>query len=199
MRTSARVIASCAKGLSIGLLVLVLSACSRTVTWEEEVLLNTGTVIWLLRTDTYSRTTEAGNPFKAAWAIEKRRIDLTLHNRPYVFESSTTDIFMLFDRGKTVSIVAWSTECSPQGYAEYRGSEEGWRMQRSTDPQLVGQPRNLMAYFSPAEGVIPPRVSVTYKRAANTHLPQRGGEQTALLASRTATNCMEKHYGRTAS
>ena len=63
MRTSARVIASCAKGLSIGLLVLVLSACSRTVTWEEEVPLNTGETIWIEREMKWAMLGALGNPF----------------------------------------------------------------------------------------------------------------------------------------
>lgn len=199
MRRLARAIAFCARGLAIGLLALVVSGCSRTVTWEEEVLLNTGETIWLLRTDTYSRSTEAGNPFKPAWSIERRGISLHLHDRDYVFETGTTDIFMIFDRGSTLSVVAWSSECSPRGFAEHRWSEAGWRLQRAVDPDLIGQRRNLMGFFSPAKAAIPPRASIAYKRSANLHLPQRGGEQSTLLPARTATNCKEIHHGRTAS
>ena len=50
MMKSTRVIALCARGVAIGLLALVLSACGRTVTWEEEVPLNTGETIWIERT-----------------------------------------------------------------------------------------------------------------------------------------------------
>jgi hypothetical protein len=35
--------------------VFLLSACSKTVTWEEEVPLNTGEVIWVERVDSYER------------------------------------------------------------------------------------------------------------------------------------------------
>lgn len=63
MRGSARFIASCAKGFAIGLLALVLSACSRTVTWEEEVPLNTGETIWIEREMKWAMLGAMGNPF----------------------------------------------------------------------------------------------------------------------------------------
>ncbi|MHB1125173.1 MAG: hypothetical protein ACYC0T_20990 [Ramlibacter sp.] len=191
MRTSARVVALCVRVFATGLLALVLSACSRTVTWEEEVPLNTGERRWITRTDTYLRATEPGNPLKAAWSIEKRAMTLLLHERRYTFEAETTDIFMVFDYGATVAVVAWSTECDTRGYAEYRWAKEGWQLQKSLNPLLIGLPRNLMGYFSPT-GDIPPRASIAYKQSAGFDLPQRGGEDTLLRTSRVAVNCKEK-------
>ncbi|MCM2312949.1 MAG: hypothetical protein NDI84_16270 [Steroidobacteraceae bacterium] len=192
MRTPARVISLCARGVAIGLLALVLGACSRTVTWEEEVPLNTQSTTWVVRTDTYSRSTEPGNPFKAAWVIATRSVDVSLHERRYEFEAATADIFMVVDRGNTISVVAWSNDCSKRGYAEYRWIRDTWRRQASVDPSLTGQPRNLMGYFSPVDDAIPARVSVNYKKVAGFHLPQRGGHETTLSPSRLATDCLEK-------
>lgn len=182
----------CAKAFATGALALVLTACSRTVTWEEEVPLSTESTTWVVRTDTYSRRTEPGNPFKAAWVIATRGVDLTLHERRYRFTAETADIFMVVDRGNTISIVAWSTACTKRGYAEYRWRRDSWRRQPSMDPALIGQRRNLMAYFSAADGAIPSRVSVNYKKAGGFHLPQRGGEESTLSASRVANDCLEK-------
>lgn len=192
MTTPIRAIALCARGLAIALLAVVLSGCSRTVTWEEEVPLNTGATAWIARTDTYSRSTEPGNPFKPAWDIEKRGVEFDLHGRRYAFQAATTDIFMVVDRGSTISIVAWSTDCKKRGYAEYQWTRDAWRLQPSVDQPLVGQPRNLIGYFSAAEGAIPARVSVSYKNAAGFDLPQRGGHEIKLSASRLATDCLEK-------
>jgi hypothetical protein len=42
-------------GLLISVAVFLLSSCSKTVKWEEEVPLNTGEVIWVERVDSYER------------------------------------------------------------------------------------------------------------------------------------------------
>jgi hypothetical protein len=44
-----------------------LTACSKTVQWEEEVQLNTGEVIWVKRTVEYTVQGGAGNPFDMAY------------------------------------------------------------------------------------------------------------------------------------
>lgn len=46
--------------------VIHLTACSKTVQWEEEVPLNTGQVIWVKRTVEYTMQGGAGNPFDTA-------------------------------------------------------------------------------------------------------------------------------------
>jgi hypothetical protein len=42
--------------------LLQLTACSKTVQWEEEVPLNTGEVIWVKREVTYKYKGAGGNP-----------------------------------------------------------------------------------------------------------------------------------------
>jgi len=66
MTRSARVIAFCAKAFATGVCALVLSACSRTVTWEEEVPLNTGETIWIEREMRWAMLGSLGNPFDIA-------------------------------------------------------------------------------------------------------------------------------------
>ena len=48
-----------------------IAACSKTVHWEEQVLLNTGQTIWVERTVIYSRRDGAGNPLDVAYRPEK--------------------------------------------------------------------------------------------------------------------------------
>ena len=48
-------------------LTLQLTACAKTVHWEEEVPLNTGETIWVKRMVNYSIQGGAGNPFDMAY------------------------------------------------------------------------------------------------------------------------------------
>lgn len=54
-------------GLLMGVALFLLTACSKTVTWEEEVSLNTGEVIWVERTATYKLQGASGNPLDIAY------------------------------------------------------------------------------------------------------------------------------------
>lgn len=51
------------KLILITLSAMAFTACSKTVQWEEEVLLNTGETIVVKRHGTYSLQLQAGNPF----------------------------------------------------------------------------------------------------------------------------------------
>ena len=53
--------------ITLLLSAILLGACSKTVQWEEEVPLNTGEVIWVKRTDTFTRRSEPGNPLQMGW------------------------------------------------------------------------------------------------------------------------------------
>ncbi len=59
--------------LIAGLCMSLLSACSKTVTWQEEVPLNTGEVIWVERSVDYSIQGDAGNPMDLAWRPRKEQ------------------------------------------------------------------------------------------------------------------------------
>lgn len=70
--------------LAIGLL----SACSKTVTWEEEVPLNTGEIIWVERSVEYSIQGDAGNPFSLLWRTSGPSLmKFALNNKTYNFSS----------------------------------------------------------------------------------------------------------------
>ena len=55
-----------AKIITLLLTMLLLSACSRTVQWEEEVPLNTGETIWVQRSMPWIYKGGFGNPFDMA-------------------------------------------------------------------------------------------------------------------------------------
>ncbi len=87
------------KTLRIGLAVLAatqLTACSKTVQWEEEVPLNTGEVIWVKRSDTYEKVSAYANPLERVWGIKKRALKFTRHGQNYEFQTDTTAIMMIY-------------------------------------------------------------------------------------------------------
>jgi hypothetical protein len=174
--------------------VMTISACSKTVQWEEEVPLNTGEVIWVKRTDTFVKGTEPGNPLKSTWGLRTRSIEFELLGQSYKFETHTTYTMMIHveKTTKEVAVIAWTTECSKRGYGEFRWINGSWHLQPSMNPTLIGQPRNLMQYHSAQEGVIPFRVTQKFIQNSHFGLPQKGSTESHLFESRIATNCSGK-------
>lgn len=80
-----------------------LTACSKTVQWEEEVPLNTGDVIWVKRTVKYTYQGGAGNPLDMRYRPE---------SGSYVTEFSWRGKPYRFDLDAGVVLIA----ISPQGY-----------------------------------------------------------------------------------
>jgi hypothetical protein len=169
-----------------------ITACSKTVQWEEEVPLNTGEVIWVKRTDTFVRRSEPGNPLQMGWWPDGRSYKFSWQGQAYSYDvkgASTGPILMhVYLEEKTVAMVdsGWPT-CS--GYGEFRWTSGGWQLQSSTNSALIGQPRNLMDYYSAEDGAIPARVTQEFIRNSRFDLPQKGGSLSHLLASKIATNC----------
>lgn len=173
-----------------------ITACSKTVQWEEEVPLNTGETIWVKRTDFYAKGGEPGNPLQMAWGLEKRAYEFTWQGKKYSYQIARKTggpiLLYAFVNEKTVSIVdsGWP-HCS--GYAEFRWINGNWQLQTNVSPELVGQPRNLMKYASADDGAIPVRVTQDFIRDSRFDLPQRGNAESHLLASKIATNCSGKN------
>ena len=68
----------------VALVIVQLSACSRTVQWEEEVPLNTGETIWVKRSGTYSFGSESGNPLRFGYNPDWRStIEFTYKGKKY--------------------------------------------------------------------------------------------------------------------
>lgn len=171
--------------------LVALTACSKTVQWEEEVPLNTGETIWVKRTDTFERRSEPGNPLQFGWWPISREVKFNWQGQAYAFQTDTTAIFMIheFYEPKTVAVVAWKKDCGKRGYAEYRWLNGNWQLQKNVSPTLVGQPRNLMDYYSATDGDIPARVTQEFIRNSRFDLPQKGGTESHLLESRISSNC----------
>ena len=172
--------------------VVTLSACSKTVQWEEEVPLNTGEVILVKRTDNYDKRSEPGNPLQMVWWLNKRNYAFSWQGRQYTYETKVKTggpiLIHVFVEEKIIAIVdsAWPA-CA--GYGEFRGINGSWHLQQNVAASIVGQPRNLMDYYSADDGAIPSRVTQEFIRNSRFDLPQNGGSLTHLPASKIAINC----------
>lgn len=159
MRTSGRFIALCARSFAIGLLALVLSACSRTVTWEEEVPLNTGETIWIERSMPWKLLGAAGNPFDLALRPTRHQtIRFTYHGRPYIYEGKA-DISWIAVSPKTGAPIlvapaasfAWDNEnsfyCTVPHYVQLSPDSTGrtWTWPDRIETWLYGTPANVMS------------------------------------------------------
>lgn len=173
-------------------LAFLLMACSKTVQWEEEVPLNTGEVIWVKRIDTFDRRSEPGNPLQMGWWLNKRNYAFAWRGQEYAYETKVKTggpiLIHAFAEQKVIAIVdsAWPA-CA--GYGEFRRINGSWHLQQDVAASIVGQPRNLMDYYSADDGAIPSRVTQEFIRNSRFDLPQNGGSLTLLPASKIAINC----------
>ena len=184
------------KPLQILLVVLAaaqLTACSKTVQWEEEVPLNTGETIWVKRTDTFVKETGGGGrPLPLTWGLDKRAYEFSWQGQKYAYQVATKVggpvLIHVFEDKKTIAIVdsAWP-HCV--GYGEFRWIDGKWQLQANVNKSLVGQPRNLMDFYSGTDGEIPARVTQEFIRNSHFDAPQNGGSMSHLLESKIAINC----------
>jgi len=121
------------KSLQILLIVIAttqITACSKTVQWEEEVLLNTGETILVNRTDTFERRSEPGNPLQSGWWPISRAVKFTWQGQAYSFQTGTTAIMMIhkFNATGAIAVIAWVKACEKRGYAEFRWSNGNWQL-----------------------------------------------------------------------
>lgn len=180
-----------------GLAALQLSACSqtKTVDWEEEVVLNTGEVIWVNRADTFRRGTEPGNPLKSTWWPDGRFYEFSWQGQKYTYRARSKvggPILMFVDPAdKSILLIdsTFNLDCAKPGYGEFRWNHGSWQLQQNVSLAVVGQPRNLMSYYSAAEGAIPARVTQEFIRSSRFDSPQNGGAESNLSASKIALDC----------
>lgn len=175
----------------IAVLATPISACSKTIEWEEEVPLNTGETIIVKREDIYVRRSVPGNPFQMGWWIDERKYKFSWQGNNYKYKNRHSIgpmILWAYPEYKTVAMIdSGRPYCS--GYAEFRWTNTEWSIQKNVNPEIIGSPRNLMDYYSATQGKIPSRVTQEFIRNSGFDLPQRGGSFSHLDASETATNC----------
>lgn len=122
--------------LALGTLLFA-TACSKTVTWEEEVPLNTGESIWVRRSVPWELQSGTGNPFD--WGLRPR-----LSRQSILFEYRR--VHYSYSGGADVRWILISPTGAPVLLAE--SAALGWDMQNNyycvvpQYVQIVPDPRN---------------------------------------------------------
>jgi hypothetical protein len=171
-----------------------LVSSKKQVNWEEEILLNTGEVLLVSRTDDYRRASEPGNPLRTSWWIVSRRYEFTWAGKKIRYERTAKEslgAFMLYVNpdSREISIIDGARACARPGYAEFRWNGEAWAIKRTISPNVIGLKRNLLGHFSGIDGDIPARVDASFIEHSHLDLNQRRDETAKLTEPETALNC----------
>jgi hypothetical protein len=172
-------------------LAMQLTACSKTVQWEEEVPLNTGETIWVNRSDSYVKGGEPGNPLQMTWGLNERRYEFAWHGQKYLYRTKTMVggpvRIHAFVSENSIGIVDFVLSCGHPGLGELRWVQGRWQLQPNASSELIGQPRNLMGSFS-ADGGIPDRIDTKFKRQMDT-APNTFRQIMQITEDHLARNC----------
>jgi len=147
------------RGLSVtGLLFLLpLSACTREVAWQEEVVLNTGARIDVQRKLTYQRSGSPGNPFEMGWGTKPGgELSFTWNGKVYVFSEHGRPLLVAISPRGVPVIVAnaaiwqWDVRhnygCKTPHYVQFEPDASGrvWTWPPGVEPWVIGLPANLL-------------------------------------------------------
>lgn len=148
------------KSLQILLAVLAatqLTACSKTVQWEEEVPLNTGETIWVKKTLNYTIKGGAGNPLDLAYRPDwVEKLTFTWGGEKYVYEGDARIILLAISPQKVPVLVAraddtrWhhahNYKCTTPFYVQFVPDASGrdWIWPPAIEPWLFGLSHNLL-------------------------------------------------------
>lgn len=144
-------------GLLIGVGVFLLSACSKTVTWEEEVPLNTGEVIWVKRSMPWVYMGGFGNPFDIARRpTREQTLSFTYQGKEYSYTGRAGIHWIAISPQGQPTLVApaadfgWNSAnnytCVTPYYVQFTPDATGqqWIWPENIDPWLYGLPANIM-------------------------------------------------------
>lgn len=142
------------------LLLVALTACSKTVQWEEEVPLNTGDVIWIKRTVTYKFDVTHDNPFVPSYVPRGQETRVfTWRGKQYSHTGSgSLELLAISPVTNEPVLVAfavnvgWDTQhnyqCTDSFYVQFSPDATGskWDWPPKIEPWLYGLPHNLMRH-----------------------------------------------------
>lgn len=150
--------------LLAGVAATQLAACSKTVQWEEEVPLNTGEVIVVKRSGTYTYKSRPGNPLDLGYGPDwKSTIEFTYKGKKYSHTSEASPIVLAISPAGQPNLVAqanqagWGNKnnysCDAPYYVQFRPSENGrkWTWPNKIDTWLYNLPTNLVIGLPPLE------------------------------------------------
>ena len=139
------------------LALVALSACSKTVQWEEEVPLNTGETIWVKRSVVYSLQGESGNPMNIGYGQNKTEtLSFEWGGKKYVYKGEAALMLLAISPQKQPVLVApaadrswdWNHNyyCTIPYYVQFVPDASGrkWTWPPDVEPWLYGLLHNLL-------------------------------------------------------
>lgn len=141
-----------------------LTGCTRSVTWEEEVSLNTGETIVVKRSGTYTYKSEPGNPLDFGYGPDWRStIEFTYKGKNYTHTDDAGLVLLAIAPDGVPNLVAsagsyewqWKHKyyCVTPSYVQFRPDNTGknWTWPERIDPWLYSLPTNLIFGLVPLE------------------------------------------------
>lgn len=154
------------KLLLIGLTMTALTACSKTVRWEEEVLLNTGETIWVTKEVRYTIKGQPGNPMDMGYLPDFKEVtSFKYKDRSYTYTGDAQPMVLAISPRKLPVLLAtasgndWdkrnSFKCTTPYYVQFmpRGVEMEWTWLDKIEPWTYNLPVNLMLTRDPPSEV----------------------------------------------
>lgn len=142
----------------------LLTGCSKTVQWEEEVPLNTGETIWVKRTVEYKLQGAGGNPFDMDYRPDyMETLSFQWDGKSYVYEGNADLILLAISPEKLPVLVApaankgWDGNnnyyCATPHYVQFSPDASGrkWSWPPEIEPWLYGLSNNLMGNLKKPE------------------------------------------------
>jgi hypothetical protein len=153
------------KALLIAVTALQITACSKTVQWEEEVPLNTGETIWVKRTVEYTKQGGAGNPLDTKYRPSKdQAIEFTWNGKSYYYKGEARIMLLAISPQKQPVLVAKAADnawyarynyaCTYPFYVQLMPDETGkvWNWPPDIDTWLYNLiPNLLLSRYEPEQ------------------------------------------------
>lgn len=146
------------KILLIGLSMTALTACSRTVEWEEEVPLNTGETIIVKRAVPWALQGGAGNPLNIGMRpnVSQQVLQFTYKEKNYSYSGGAAIGWIVISKDGIPNLVAtpadwaWASKnsyyCTVPFYVQFKpAADETWTWPNKIEPWLFDIAYNLMA------------------------------------------------------
>lgn len=147
--------------MCVAVFTLVLTACSRSVRWSEEVLLNTGETILVERHGTYTYQAETGG-VRLGWAPDWRStIEFSYKGKQYSYTGDAFIQLLAIGPDMSPALVAdargWGNKnnypCVTPYYVQFTPDKTGrsWTWGPRISPWLYNLPTNLMIGLAPLD------------------------------------------------
>lgn len=137
--------------------MLPLSGCTKVISWQEEVALNTGDILVVQREATYVRAGAPGNPLDIGWSLKRGgEIQFTWKERRYMFKEHNVPLVLAISpRGTPVLVInaaagSWDARhklgCRTPHYVHFVPDASGanWTWPDKVEPWLYGMRANML-------------------------------------------------------